>query len=103
MSAKYPTPHIDGVLMKVCNSKIFSVIHLQSAYHQILIDKEYREKTACVTQDYKCQWIRMPFGLSRAAYTLAAAINFHTFQPPSGSKREVCNKPITPQRWHHIC
>ena len=74
--AKYPIPHIDDVLMEVRDSKIFSVIDLKSAYHQILIAKEDREKTACVTQDYKFQWIRMPFGLSGAAYTLAAAIHF---------------------------
>ena len=62
--------------MEVCDSKIFSVIDLKSVYHQILIAKDDRKNTACVTQDYKFQWIRMPFGLSGAANTLAAA--FHS-------------------------
>ena len=62
--------------MEVCDSKIFSVIDLKSVYHQILIAKDDRKNTACVTQDYKFQWIRMPFGLSGAANTLAAAFHF---------------------------
>ena len=49
---------------------------MKSAYHQTLIAKEDREKSACVTQDYKFQWIRMPFEFSGAAYTLAAASHF---------------------------
>ena len=73
--AKYPIPRIDDVLMEVRDSKLFSVIDLKSAYHQILIAKEDREKTACVTQDYKFQWICMSLGISGAAYTLAAAIH----------------------------
>ena len=40
--AKYPIPHIDDFLMEVRDSKIFSVIDLKSAYHQILIAKESR-------------------------------------------------------------
>ena len=74
--AKYPIPHIDDVLMEVRDSKIFSVVDLKSAYHQILIAKEDREKTACVTQDYKFQWIRRAFVLSGAVYNLAVAIHF---------------------------
>ena len=27
----------------------------------------------------------------------------HTFQPPSSSKREVCNKPTISPRCHHGC
>ena len=53
--AKYPIPHKDDILMEFRDSKIFCVIDLKSAYHQILITKEDREKTACVTQDYKFQ------------------------------------------------
>ena len=47
---KYPIPDIDDILMKVRDSNVFSVIDLKSAYHQILIAKEDREKTACHTR-----------------------------------------------------
>ena len=29
--------------------------------------------------------------------------NLHTFQPPSSSKRNICNKPSISRRWHHGC
>ena len=35
-----------------------------------------REKTACVTDNFKFHWIRLPFGLQGAPYTLSTAMNY---------------------------
>lgn len=74
--AKYPIPHTDDVFNSLTGSKVFSVIDLKSAYHQILIDENDREKTACVNENFKFHWVRMPFGLNGAPYTLASAVSF---------------------------
>ena len=63
------------VLMEVRDSKVFYVIDLKSAYHQIIIAEEDKEETTCVTQDYKFQWKSMSLGLTEAAPTLAAVMH----------------------------
>ena len=50
------------------------VIDFRQAYHHIPIKVEDREKTAFVAGDRKFEWLRMPFGLHGAYFSLAAAM-----------------------------
>ena len=78
--AKYPIPHMDDVFDKLTDCDTFTIIDLKNVYHHILIAEEDRMKTACVTETFKFQWIRMPFGLSGAAYSLSAAMVYLLYQ-----------------------
>ena len=75
LSAQYPIPHAD-VFNKLGNSKVFSVIDLKNAYHQVKVKEADREKTACVSDNFKFHWIRLPYGLQGAPYTLSTAMNY---------------------------
>ena len=75
-SAQYPIPHADHILSKLGNSKLFSVIDLKNAYHQVKVKESDREKTGRVSDNFEFHWIRLPFGLQGAPYTLETAINY---------------------------
>ena len=47
---------------------------MRQAYHHIPIKIEDREKTAFVGGDRKFEWLRMPFGLHGASFSLAATV-----------------------------
>ena len=70
LSAHYPIPHADDIFSTLRNSKVFSVIDLKNAYHQVKVKESDREKTACFSDNFKFHWIRLPFGLQGAPYTL---------------------------------
>ena len=52
----------------------FSVIDLRQAYHHITIKVKDIEKTAFVVGDQKFEWLRMPFGLRGASFSLIVAV-----------------------------
>lgn len=47
----YPLPRISDILSKLQGAEFFSIMDLQSGYHQLPLRKENREKTAFVTPD----------------------------------------------------
>lgn len=64
---KFPLPRIDDLLAGVSDSKVFSLIDLKSAYHQVELHPDSRDLTAFITPIGLFRCIRMPFGLISAA------------------------------------
>ena len=74
--AVYPIPCTNDILDSLNGGKVFSVLDLKDAYHQIALKEEDQHKTAFVVPWEKLQWKRMPFGLVGVPYTLSAAMNY---------------------------
>ena len=66
---KYPLPHIQDIVQDFRNAKVFTVIDLMRAYHQIPLSEEDRPKTAVITPFGLYEYRVMPFGLCNAAQT----------------------------------
>jgi len=62
----YPLPVIEDALQRLEGSTLFSLMDLQSGYHQLEMAKEDRPKTAFITADGLYQYKVMPFGLKGA-------------------------------------
>ena len=71
----YPIPRTDDILDCLHGSQYYSVLRLKEAYHQVPVEEADKEKTAFVLHGEKLQWLKMPFGLVGAPYTLSAAMN----------------------------
>lgn len=63
---RYPIPDVSMTLQNLGNAKYFSVIDLESGFHQIKIKQSDREKTAFSVNGAKYEFVRMPFGLKNA-------------------------------------
>lgn len=67
----YPLPYINSILDRLQDAKVLSSIDLKSAYHQIPLDYNSKEKTAfTVPGKGLFQFTRMPFGLHNAPATM---------------------------------
>ena len=62
-------PNISDLLDSLTDAKLFSTLDLHSAYWQIPMDPNDREKTAFTTQNGLYDFLRMPFGLASAPST----------------------------------
>jgi len=71
----YPIPNIVDTLDSLGKSKIFSVLHMASGYHQIAVKPEHKEKTAFSCHKGHFQFIKMPFGLNNAPATYQRCID----------------------------
>jgi Reverse transcriptase (RNA-dependent DNA polymerase) len=65
----YPLPRIDDLVHALRGCKFFTTIDLKSGYHQIVINKSDRDKTAFVTPTGLYRFKVMPFGLCNAPAT----------------------------------
>lgn len=65
----YPLPRIEEALTRLEGSTYFSIMDLQSGYHQIEVKEEDRQKTAFITADGLYQFRVLPFGLTNAPST----------------------------------
>ena len=63
---RHPIPTIDELLQEMNASKVFSKIDLNSAYHQIELEKESRGITTFVTHKGLFRYKRLMFGISCA-------------------------------------
>lgn len=67
----YPLPHIDRILSMLSNSRFISSVDLRSAFWQIPLDQESKEKTAfAIPRRGLFHFNVLPFGLSNAAQCL---------------------------------
>ena len=65
----YPLHNITDILDQLGQSKYFTIIDLQSGYHQIPMDPKDAQKTGFSTEEGHFQFSRMPFGLKTAPAT----------------------------------
>ena len=65
----YPIPRIDESLSKLGDAKFFTTLDLGSAFWQVPLRKQDREKTGFTCELGLFQWKRMPFGLCNATAT----------------------------------
>ena len=62
----YPIPRIDENFSKLGDAKFFTTLDLGSAFWQVPLRKQDREKTGFACELRLFQWNRMPFGLCNA-------------------------------------
>ena len=65
----YPIPRIDESLSKLGDAKFFTTLDLGSAFWQVALRKQDRDKTGFACELGLFQWKRMPFGLCNATAT----------------------------------
>ena len=65
----HPIPRIDESLSKLGDAKFFTTLDLGSAFWQVPLRKQDREKTGFACELGLFQWKRMPFGLCNATAT----------------------------------
>ena len=62
----FPTPNISEALETLSESKVFSTLDAQNAYHCISIEEKSKPLTAFTTAFGLYQFCRLPFGLKNA-------------------------------------
>lgn len=80
---KHPLPRMDDILDSLGRAKYFSVIDLQSGFHQIPLNKKSRPLTAFSTDFGMFQWTVLPFGISvaPASFTRMMTLAFSGLEP----------------------
>ena len=66
---RYPLPHIDLLLDRLGQARVFSKLDLAQGYHQIAMAKDSVEKTAFCRNLGQWEYLVMPFGLCNAPST----------------------------------
>ena len=62
----YPLPHMQDIVRRIAQYKVYSTLNLTSAYHQVELPSSDRLYTAFQADESLWQWKRMPFGLTNA-------------------------------------
>lgn len=63
----YPMPKVDALINKIGDAQVLSTIDLSKGYRQILLAKKAQEKTAFATLSSLYHFVKMTFGLHKAA------------------------------------
>ena len=71
----YPIPRIDDNLDYLGNSSVFSLVDLESGFHQVCMDDDSISKTAFTTRYGSFEYLVMPFGLRNAPSTFQRIMN----------------------------
>jgi len=71
----FPITRIDEIFDQLGRSRYYTTLDLASGYHQVPIRPQDREKTGFLTDKGHFEFIRMPFGLSRAPSTFQHLMN----------------------------
>jgi hypothetical protein len=74
----FPFPNMEFLLQQVTRSSCMSMLDGFSGYNQVLVVKEYREKTTFITPWETYAYDRMPFGLKNVRATFQRAMD-HAF------------------------
>ena len=74
VKCNYPVSRLKDLFERVKGCKVFSVLDLKEAYYHVPLKLEDKHKTAFVVADRKFQWVRMPFGIHGASFSLTAAM-----------------------------
>jgi hypothetical protein len=72
---KTPLPLIETSFALLGQAEMFTNLDLRSAFHQVLLGEESREKTAFLTRTGLMECVFMPFGLTNAPATMQAIVN----------------------------
>ena len=72
---KYPLPDISEILSQLGKSKYFSILDLNSGFHQIPLDEASKEKTAFSTNTGHYHFKRLSFGLTNGPPTFQRLMN----------------------------
>lgn len=80
---KFPLPRIEDIFDRLGKTKFFSVMDLQSGFHQIPLDENSRAATAFSTENGFYQWTVLPFGLCIApsSFSRMMSIAFSGLSP----------------------
>lgn len=73
--SSYPIPRVDDTLDALSGSKMWCVLDMNSAYFQVSVRDEDRDKTTIVTPWSAHRFIRMPFGAKNAPSTCARLLD----------------------------
>jgi hypothetical protein len=71
----YPIPRIDDNLDRLGGCSVFSVIDLESGFHQLPMENDSIDKTAFVTRYGQFEYLVMPFGLRNAPSSFQRIMN----------------------------
>lgn len=72
---RYPIPDTSVILANLGKSTFFTTLDLKSGFHQILMSKNDRHKTAFSVNNGKYEFCRLPFGLRNAPSIFQRAID----------------------------
>lgn len=80
---RFPLPRIEDIFDNLGRSRFFSVMDLQSGYHQVPLHTDSRNITAFSTRRGMYQWKVLPFGLSIApsSFSRMMAVAFANLSP----------------------
>ncbi|GFT80018.1 retrovirus-related Pol polyprotein from transposon 297 [Nephila pilipes] len=73
---RYPVPHIQDCLQVLENKRIFSILDLAKAYHQIPVQEVDIPKTTVTIPFRLFEFFYKPFGLSNAAATFQRFLHY---------------------------
>lgn len=71
----YPLPRIDELVHNIAKYRVFSVLDLSNAYHQVEICPEDRPYTAFQAGDELYQFTRIPFGVTNGVAAFQRTMN----------------------------
>ncbi|KAL0859991.1 hypothetical protein ABMA27_010306 [Loxostege sticticalis] len=95
----YPLPNIEQLVTKVAKNKIFSLIDLKGAYHQVPILPEERKYTAFEAHGNLYQFRRIPFGVTNGVSSFQRTIDWIIRK--IGSPKHVCSINILGYNIHN--
>ena len=70
----FPLPRIDQIVDSTAGCDLLSFLDAYSGYHQIMMAREDKEKTAFITPCGTYCYVRMPFGLKSTGATFQRAV-----------------------------